>query len=154
MGGRAFLEKLPGATFPRMDPLTYQLLKARHLEQLRQIFHLIGVPHEAPEKSSYGDIDYIVCSPLDTSSSRPEELKNALGAVHCIRNDHTLNLAIPLQGGDASMFYQVDINQCQDQDMWERTIFFHGYGDLGMIMGLMARVNGLSLGLNGLKVHY
>ena len=151
MGGKAFLEKLPGVTFPRMDPPTYQLLKSRHFEQLRQKFRLVGVPREAPEKTSHGDIDYIVCSPLDKSSSS-EGLKNALGAVHCIPNNQTLNLAIPLHGGDASTFYQVDINQCQDEDVWERTVFFHGYGDLGMIMALIARSNGLSLGLKGLKV--
>lgn len=31
-------------------------------------------------------------------------------------------------------------------------MFFHSYGDLGMILGLIARNNGLKLGVHGLKV--
>jgi len=31
-------------------------------------------------------------------------------------------------------------------------MFFHSYGDLGMILGVLARTNGLRLGSNGLKV--
>ena len=153
MGGRAFHRIVTGATFPRMDLVTYESLKTQHLEQLRQHFRLVGVPREAPEKKSYGDIDYIVCSPLHNSQSW-EDLKYALGAVHCIVNGHSVNLAILLTGGDDLTFYQVDINYTKDEDEWERVIIFHSYGDLGMILGLVARANGLSLGVNGLKVRH
>jgi hypothetical protein len=152
MGGRAFLEMLPGAMFPRMDPVMYQSLKVRHLEQLRRLFLSVGVPREAPEKASHGDIDYIVCSPVDKPPSS-EDLKHALGAVHSIVDGRSVNLAIPMEGGEGSAFYQVDINHAHDENEWERVIAFHSYGDLGMILGLMARANGLSLGPNGLKVH-
>jgi len=40
---------------------------------------------------------------------------------------------------------------CSDQAEWERVVFFHAYGDLGMILGLIARNNGLTLGTGGLK---
>jgi hypothetical protein len=152
MGGKAFLEVLSGATFPRMTPQIYQTLKALHLEQLKGLFHLVGVPREAPEKTSHGDLDFVVFSPVDRLC--PEDIKHTIGATHCITDSDAsaLNLAVPMEGGDASNFYQVDINQCRDEDEWGRTIFFHGYGDLGMIMGLVARANGLSLGLHGLKV--
>jgi len=32
-------------------------------------------------------------------------------------------------------------------------MFYHSYGDLGMILGLIARNNGLKLGANGLDVN-
>ncbi|KAF8579830.1 hypothetical protein K439DRAFT_1637603 [Ramaria rubella] len=152
MGGRAFLEILQGATFPRMESQTYYTLKARHLEQLRQLYRLVGVPREAPEKTSHGDLDYVVCAPRVANSTLVEDIKNVLGAVSCIKDGLIFNFAIPLEGADRSTFYQVDVNQCLDEDEWERVIFFRSYGDLGMIIGLLARANGLSLGLHGLKI--
>lgn len=47
---------------------------------------------------------------------------------------------------------QVDVNVCADRAEWERIVFFHGYGDLGMILGLIAKNVGLALGEKGLKV--
>jgi hypothetical protein len=47
---------------------------------------------------------------------------------------------------------QVDVHVCSDKAEWERIHFFHGYGDLGMILGLVARNKGLALGSKGLKV--
>jgi hypothetical protein len=47
---------------------------------------------------------------------------------------------------------QVDVNVCTDRAEWERVVFFHGYGDLGMILGLIAKNAGLALGEKGLKV--
>lgn len=49
-------------------------------------------------------------------------------------------------------FLQVDIHACADIDEFERIVYFHSYGDLGMIQGLVARNVGLVLGVNGLKV--
>lgn len=39
-----------------------------------------------------------------------------------------------------------------DKAEFERIAFYHAYGDLGMIMGLLARNIGLTLGEKGLKV--
>ena len=49
-------------------------------------------------------------------------------------------------------FVQVDVHVCADQGEWDRIMFFHSYGDLGMILGLIAKNNGLKLGTHGLKV--
>ena len=46
---------------------------------------------------------------------------------------------------------QVDVHVCSDKAEWESIHFFHGYGDLGMIFGLIARNKGLALGSKGLK---
>lgn len=54
---------------------------------------------------------------------------------------------------DPENFGQVDINVCSDKAEWERIVFFHAYGDLGMILGLLARNHGLALGTKGLKVN-
>ncbi|KAG6900338.1 hypothetical protein C0993_012295 [Termitomyces sp. T159_Od127] len=53
---------------------------------------------------------------------------------------------------DGDIYYQVDVNVCSDKAEFERMVFYHSYGDLGMIMGLLARNVGLTLGEKGLKV--
>jgi hypothetical protein len=45
------------------------------------------------------------------------------------------------------------VHVCTDKEEWTRVIFFNSYGDLGMILGLIARNVGLQLGIKGLKVH-
>ena len=47
---------------------------------------------------------------------------------------------------------QVDVHVCEDRNEWDRIMFFHSYGDLGMILGLIAKNNGLKLGSKGLDV--
>jgi hypothetical protein len=49
-------------------------------------------------------------------------------------------------------FGQVDVNVCESKEEWDRRIFHHGYGDLNMIMGLIAKNAGLHYSDKGLKV--
>jgi hypothetical protein len=39
-----------------------------------------------------------------------------------------------------------------DKAEWEHIHFFHGNGNLGIILGLVARNKGLALGSKGLKI--
>ncbi|KAJ7816749.1 hypothetical protein B0H14DRAFT_2602426 [Mycena olivaceomarginata] len=41
---------------------------------------------------------------------------------------------------------------CADKAEWEHIHFFHGNGNLGIILGLVARNKGLALGSKGLKI--
>jgi len=76
--------------------------------------------------------------------------------------NRTSNFAIPItqewieHGGsvdeDVQIYCQVDIHVCADEDEWDRIVFFHAFGDLGMILGLISRNCGFSLGTKGLKV--
>ncbi|KAF8517433.1 hypothetical protein BU17DRAFT_49889 [Hysterangium stoloniferum] len=152
MGGKAFLDTMEGATFPRMDTQTYQRLKARHLGEIKRVYRLVDSPREVPEKADHGDIDFIVCSPI-IEADRSEVLKTATGATHSMKNGSSYNLAILLDGEDVSQaYYQVDVNECENEVAWEQMLSFQSYGDLGMILGLLARANGLTLSLHGLKV--
>lgn len=47
---------------------------------------------------------------------------------------------------------QVDVNVCESKEEWDRRLLFHGYGDLNMILGLIAKNSGLHLSNKGLKV--
>jgi hypothetical protein len=49
-------------------------------------------------------------------------------------------------------YFQIDIHVCADKDEWDRIMFYHSYGDLGMILGLIGKNAGLLFGAKGLKV--
>lgn len=154
MGGNAFKALLPHASFPRMTPVVYEALKARLTPQLHELYGHVTVPKEAPGKQDHGDVDFVVCQPRDGLSH--DEVRTTLGAVQSIACDGISNFAvrsIDLDGtAAANDFYQIDVQVCNDYDDWERAVFFGSYGDVGMILGLMARPYGLSMGRNGLKV--
>ena len=101
-------------------------------------------------RSDHGDVDFLVHGPLAETTC--EDVKKTLGAQHSVPMEgfHTSNYAIP--SSSPGKYFQVDVHVCTDEDELERIYFFHGYGDLGMILGLLARGNGLSLGTKGLKV--
>ncbi|EJD50798.1 hypothetical protein AURDEDRAFT_143221 [Auricularia subglabra TFB-10046 SS5] len=156
MGGHAFSESLPEAQFPRMSPEVYKRLKVATLQQLLLLFRHVAVPREAPGKADYGDLDYIVAEPFVEDAV--DALKTTLGTQLVVGADvATTSFAIPLplEGNSTvpeSAFVQVDVHQCATVDEFDRVVFFHAYGDLGMILGLLARSYGLSLGQNGMKL--
>lgn len=57
MGGNAF-ENLSPTAFPRLPSQLYQLLKARWLPRLQELYKHVAVPAETPEKNDHG---YVVC---------------------------------------------------------------------------------------------
>ncbi|KIK69537.1 hypothetical protein GYMLUDRAFT_33911 [Collybiopsis luxurians FD-317 M1] len=176
MGGSAF-NSLPPGSFPRIPPTVYKDLKARLKPTLDSLYEYVAVPAEAPEKVDHGDLDFIVCTPraslgVDSVNAPHDLVKEALGATHCIleSGNRTSNFAVNVDrgswsvlgcaeeeqrsrqaAGDQDIFYQVDVHVCADKDEWDRIMYFHSYGDLGMIQGLIARNVGLVLGANGLK---
>lgn len=177
MGGNAF-HSLPPSAFPRIPPKIYHALKARLLPHIQTLYTHVAVPFEAPEKSDHGDLDWVVAGPKSGTDGQVNvphaEVCTALGAKHHIpmEGNRTSNFAVPVaigewaslghakeeeegrQGADSDgeIYYQVDVHVCADKAEWDRVVFFHAYGDLGMILGLIARNNGLALGTKGLKV--
>ncbi|KAF8895530.1 hypothetical protein BD779DRAFT_1500014 [Infundibulicybe gibba] len=182
MGGSAFSSKLSSSAFPRMPPVVYQTLKARFLPVLHTFYKHVVIPVEAPGKPDHGDLDFVVVGPLreDGTSDKAESMNvpharvaQALGAsvVIPMEGNRTSNFAVPVSAGEwarlgcaqaeergrdaapgRGIFYQVDVHVCEDKDEWERIRFFHAYGDLGMILGLIANNAGLALGVHGLRV--
>jgi hypothetical protein len=111
----------------------------------------VDTPVEVPGKPNHGDLDFVVCEPI--GSVETLTIKNAIGADHSLGDLHTKNFALPSPDqSHLGKFYQVDVHVCKDKEEWDRVVFFHSYGDLGMILGLLARAHGLSLGTHGLKV--
>lgn len=105
MGGSAFNLLLPGNSFPRLPPLVYRALKERLTQTVASLYLHVATPAEAPEKLDHGDLDFIVCTPRESSShslnAPHDRVKAALGASHCILEDgnRTSNFAIPVDRG-------------------------------------------------------
>ncbi|KAH0586057.1 hypothetical protein H2248_007331 [Termitomyces sp. 'cryptogamus'] len=182
MGGRAFLATLGPGLFPRIPLPVYNALKNRLLPRLQALYRRAIVPREAPEKLTFGDLDILVTGPRPSNLTSGQTdvphtiLRDVLGAQCYVRHDsrnRTVNFAVPIQPGEwealnlgkeeeeirqaaggQDVFYQVDVNTCVDEAEHERTAFFHGYGDLGMIMCVVARNAdpALVLGEKGLRL--
>ncbi|KAJ7170574.1 hypothetical protein C8R43DRAFT_979893 [Mycena crocata] len=177
MGGSAFSAVLTASALPRMPPAVYRAVKARLAPRLESLYAVVSTPYEAPEKDDHGDLDFLVCEPRTTEIEVPYETVQAvLNAKHVVPmpGNRTSSYAVPVEIGEwgafghasdettrrevaktddqHELYYQVDVHVCSDRAEWERIQFFHGYGDLGMIIGLVARNKGLALGSKGLKV--
>ncbi|QDS72377.1 hypothetical protein FKW77_008388 [Venturia effusa] len=74
MGGHAFSESFvdgggnhyPALYCPRVPPAVYFAMLRILLEKLEPLFDHVAVPTEHPEKTSFGDIDALVCGPKDS----------------------------------------------------------------------------------------
>jgi len=162
--------------FPRMPPAFYNSLKARIIPRLETLYHLVTVPPEAPGKLDYGDLDIMVCQPKNIKEGVPlsecvtfAEIEQALGSVHSLPlpGDRTSNFAIPIRQDEvqhfaldgeldlAQLYIQIDLHFSEDVESWKSHILLQSYGELGMILGAMARTVGLTWTPAGLKLfHY
>ncbi|KAJ7773064.1 hypothetical protein B0H16DRAFT_1511127 [Mycena metata] len=179
MGGSAFSASLPASALPRIPPAVYYAVKARLTPRLETLYSVVSTPHEAPEKADHGDLDFLVCEPLNGAMGEvPHDAVQTLLVARYVvpmPGNRTSSYAVCITPGEwgplghaseekearrqametdnqQELYYQVDVHVCSDKAEWERIQFFNGYGDLGMIMGLIARNKGLALGSKGLKV--
>lgn len=180
MGGKALLSLLPHAAFPRLSPVLYNAIKTHIHERLLPLFDRVATPLEAPEKLDHGDVDFIVVSPR--SGLQHHDIERALGVAplqsipspeagagtsHFALSLDALKCELRLAEEASSHgvlrrdpsttdvdreYVQVDVHLCPDVEDFDRVVFFHGYGDIGMIMVALSRSVGLQLGSKGLKV--
>ncbi|KAI9791903.1 MAG: hypothetical protein M1835_008202 [Candelina submexicana] len=166
MGGSAFAVPKPGEPplkIRRLPINIYESLCQSYSDRLSTLYERVAIPRSAPEKTSHGDLDIIVCSAKYQFSV--EDLAAKLGAlryIHCARNP-TTNFAIPLgdslqSGIDSSseieadtQCFQLDVEVCTPETFdWE--VFHKAYGDLWNILGTSIRPVGLTVNHTGLHL--
>ncbi|KAJ6261063.1 hypothetical protein Dda_3728 [Drechslerella dactyloides] len=175
MGGSAFASL--GLATPRMPPETYFALKKRHHDILRRLYAHVTTPPEAPEKTTYGDIDFLVAEPLPLHELASDELpicastapkprrslattvdrvKVAFGAEYSISVGVTRSYAVPIDGDKKNaadkVYAQIDVHICPSAENMHWMAFKHGYGDMWSILGMMSRAKGLIADEVGLKL--
>ncbi|KUI66491.1 hypothetical protein VM1G_01521 [Cytospora mali] len=88
MGGKVFSSGNSPLHTPRMAPVVYEHLKRQCISALKYLFPRVESPIEAPEKSSFGDIDILVSLEGTGSTTRNfadpsawTPIREALGGV-------------------------------------------------------------------------
>lgn len=179
MGGNAFSEQLPAAIFPRMPPAFYNSLKARVIPRLEALYGLVAVPPEAPGKPNYGDLDISVCQPKNVKEGVPlsecvtlAEIERAVGSSYSIPQpgDRTSHFAVPVhqdevhhfeinreaakagQKDPEQLYVQIDIHFCGSEENLRSRLLFQSYGELGMILGALAKTVGFTWSTSGLSL--
>ncbi|KAK6503342.1 hypothetical protein TWF481_008365 [Arthrobotrys musiformis] len=157
MGGSAFSNK--GIQTPRMDPKTYYALKTKYHNILLTLYEHVTTPPEAPEKTSHGDLDYLVAGPRVHGGVevRMGDVKVAFGAEYMTAiSGATTSFAVLLpeeesQGGEekgegeeeGKPYAQIDVHVCPSAENMHWVSFKHAYGDFWSILGMMCRAKGL-----------
>ena len=149
MGGKAFAAGPDPLLTPRMPPAIYHSLLTHYITQLAGFFVKVAAPVEAPEKTSFGDIDIIVSQPK-TLPFRPEQIAIAVNAKRSISSKPIHSFAVPYPEHEGS-YVQLDVHICQPDDFdWE--VFHESHGDLWNILGSSLRSFGLTANDTGLHL--
>lgn len=150
MGGQAFLEL--GVIIPRMEPNIYEKVKHAVLRIVSRSHERVAVMPEAPDKSDFGDVDLVLESACTSSASSPiKNLARDLDARHIKENHPGYSLAVPRPDSEDGALAQVDLLVCPPGFL-EWSLFLHGYGDLGQILGAMNHGCGFTSNNNGFHV--
>lgn len=148
-----------------MSQETYEQMRDRCIEILKNYFKTVTCPPEAPGKQDYGDVDLVVCDPKADAGANLEALKIPLGAERAISQNvtgqihgHVISFAIPhailgsANGPDEPVsFAQIDLTVV-DADQLDWYLWQHSYGDLTNIIGKFIRGCGLKANNTGLFV--
>ncbi|KAI7263585.1 hypothetical protein KC345_g9079 [Hortaea werneckii] len=183
MGGNAFAlasaEGNPWLPTPRMTPEVYHHLKVICTNRLRSCLpdHTkLATLTEAPEKSDFGDIDFIVShSALSTSPTLDWfALANGIGAAGFLwHRPKTASFAVPQNGSmhpeqaaryhlqsDGSqdlrsnqlsekLYAQIDLELVEDE-LFDWHTFYASYGDMSSLLGHIVRNLGFTCSDRGL----
>lgn len=132
MGGRAF-----GRVMPRLDRATYARVCDRLVTYLQTYYRQVEVPRCLPTKESFGDVDLLVAGPV-----KAFDPKQHAGSSDVVRNGNVMSFEF--EG------FQVDLLQYGEVTDMKR--FFSDFGDMGMILGVMASRYGMRLSPRGLHI--
>lgn len=140
MGGNA----LKNVNTVRVSDEQYNKIKKDVLNKLKDMITCKTVI-ETPNKTDYGDLDVLYLSKPDI---------NILEIINKIFNpkDYTHSgdvLSFSYQIDD-NQYFQIDMIKCKNLEMCD---FYYSYGDLGGIIGTLAKHYGLTYGFNGLWIN-
>ena len=105
----------------------------------------MAIPPEAPGKQTFGDLDVMVCRPIDLHPHDAilQICSRGLGS-RCKKFIYALpttNIAITSDDSVA----QVDVHIVPEEKIWGVDYWMHSWGDMGMIVSSMIRAWGLRL---------
>lgn len=143
----------------------YNQVLSSTLLLLRQHYTHAVSPISAPGKSDYGDVDFLVCSPLSASynlsitppATVASNLSVLLGAAasNIEVGNPTVNLAVPWpitgeEGDEETKFVQIDVHTCPSVKIFDWELFHSAHGDLWNILGSTIRPFGFTVNDRGI----
>lgn len=178
MGGNAFAHAasgtLPLLHTPRMSSEKYQQLKKIYEYKLRQCLSTqkVSILKEAPEKTSYGDLDFIVESAVDSIDwHHVAEQLGAIGLItHSSGKVQSCSLAVPMDGSASASYSiyehkynaadlskemtveeyaQIDL-EVVPKELFDWHSFYSSYGDMCGMLGHMVHNHGFTISDRGL----
>ena len=154
MGGKAFTNGPDPLRTPRMPPAVYFALRDKYLSLLSTLYTHVATPIEAPDKTSYGDIDILVSHPQSPcpDNTGADFLRRflAAGRTFTTSGSATISFAVPYP--DISDNYvQIDLHTCRPSTFhWQ--LFQQSHGDLWNLLGTTIRPFGLTANDIGLHL--
>ncbi|EUC48500.1 hypothetical protein COCMIDRAFT_56151, partial [Bipolaris oryzae ATCC 44560] len=161
MGGHAF----KNLYCPRINLDVYCKAKAKATTALQTVFTHVVVPTEMPEKNDYGDVDFLVCSPLHfqrthTINDFPWEetvqlIKDVFKTTHGRRGYLTndcMYFAVDAPCDGEDYFIQIDVKVCFKPKLFEWYTFELGYASSSKIIGSMVKPLGLTIDPEGIHI--
>ena len=155
MGGKAFSAGPSPLSTPRMPPEIYYKLRDQYHRLLARHFEKVVTPIEAPSKSSYGDIDFLVAGPtFSTSQPHNEFLSQVLSAERVAKMPQSgaASYAVPYPNApNHCEWVQIDVHICP-LPLIDWHIFHQSHGDLWNLLGTTIRPFGLTANDKGLHL--
>ena len=151
MGGNAFTSGPNPVSTPRMPPEVYFMLRDHYNHILRTLYKRVATPIEAPNKTSYGDVDILVSEPL-IDLPGTETLARLLKAERTFKNHGSPTTSFAVQyPNDPGSYVQIDIHVCT-AETFEWQLFHQSHGDLWNLLGTAIRPAGLTANDKGLHL--
>jgi hypothetical protein len=163
MGGQAFAELTTKdgrpVRVPRMPPQLYKTMSKENQMKLETLFERVVIPRDAPGKTDYGDIDFLVGSvrPHIARCDIWTIVKSTLGAELHLPRGGSHSFAVP-HPTNPEAYVQVDVELSPGDDtpesieLFEWTRFMKGDSDLLQIIGISHRPLGLTCNDQGLHI--
>lgn len=141
MGGNA----LKNTNCVRINKNLYEKIKEDILGKLLAYLFIDFVP-EAPEKESFGDIDFIYRA--NSNMNLPKIINDEFSPKETFINGDCYSFSYKINETD---YVQIDLIKVSNFNMAK---FYFSYGDLGNIVGRMTKKHDLTLGHEGLWTTY
>ncbi len=128
MGGNAFTSGPEALRTPRMNPSTYFVQRDHYIVLLRSLYYDVGTPIEAPCKTSFGDLDFLVSNPISEEPSKDAIATYLHAARRTTGPNPTTSYAVPCPNSPSS-FVQIDIHRCSTKSYkWQ--LFHQSHGGM------------------------
>ncbi len=143
MGGNAIKK----VKISRISKCDYELIKQNIFDLLSKDFQLEFL-FDLPEKDDFGDLDILYLS--IHNKNIVDFIIQHFNPNEIVHNGNVISFDYKLIKDNQSIYFQIDLIKTQNINMAK---FYFSYGDVGCLLGLIAKRYNLVLGFDGLWIN-